>query len=92
MEMVKGDATVVIVSHNAAILREICDRVIFNNYRIIQVKHSSVYHNEHSATKTNGVFDKYLLLFKRYYHMGWSRVYLKRKRNRPNVLFFILVI
>lgn len=28
MEMVKGDATVVIVSHNAAILREICDRVI----------------------------------------------------------------
>ena len=28
MEMVKGDATVVIVSHNAAILREICDRVM----------------------------------------------------------------
>jgi ABC-type polysaccharide/polyol phosphate transport system ATPase subunit len=28
MEMVRGDATVVIVSHNAAILREICDRVI----------------------------------------------------------------
>lgn len=28
MEMVKGEATVVIVSHNAAILREICDRVV----------------------------------------------------------------
>jgi ABC-type polysaccharide/polyol phosphate transport system ATPase subunit len=28
MEMVKGDATVVIVSHNAAILRDICDRVM----------------------------------------------------------------
>lgn len=28
MEMVKGDATVVIVSHNAPILREICDRVM----------------------------------------------------------------
>jgi ABC-type polysaccharide/polyol phosphate transport system ATPase subunit len=28
MEMVKGDATVVIVSHNAGILREICDRVM----------------------------------------------------------------
>lgn len=31
MEMVKGDATVVIVSHNAAILREICDRVVCLN-------------------------------------------------------------
>ena len=28
MEMVKGDATVVIVSHNAEILRDICDRVV----------------------------------------------------------------
>lgn len=28
MEMVKGEATVVIVSHNAAILREICDRIV----------------------------------------------------------------
>ena len=28
MEMVKGDATVVIVSHNAVILREICDRAM----------------------------------------------------------------
>jgi ABC-type polysaccharide/polyol phosphate transport system ATPase subunit len=28
LEMVKGDATVVIVSHNAVILREICDRVM----------------------------------------------------------------
>jgi len=28
MEMVKGDATVVIVSHNAEILRDICDRVL----------------------------------------------------------------
>jgi len=28
MEMVKGSATVVIVSHNAAILRDICDRVM----------------------------------------------------------------
>lgn len=31
MEMVRGKATVVIVSHNAAILREICDRVICLN-------------------------------------------------------------
>jgi ABC-type polysaccharide/polyol phosphate transport system ATPase subunit len=31
MEMVKGDATVVIVSHNAAILRDICDRVMCVN-------------------------------------------------------------
>tara|TARA_B100001989_G_scaffold60872_1_gene40758 strand:+ start:2088 stop:2834 length:747 start_codon:yes stop_codon:yes gene_type:complete len=28
LEMVKGDATVVIVSHNAQILRDLCDRVI----------------------------------------------------------------
>ena len=28
MEMVKGEATVVLVSHNAGILREICDRVV----------------------------------------------------------------
>jgi ABC-type polysaccharide/polyol phosphate transport system ATPase subunit len=35
MEMVQGKATVVIVSHNAAILREICDRVIcLNNGKI----------------------------------------------------------
>jgi len=35
MEMVRGKATVVIVSHNAAILREICDRVIcLNNGKI----------------------------------------------------------
>lgn len=35
MEMVKGEATVVIVSHNAAILREICDRVVcLNNGKV----------------------------------------------------------
>ena len=28
LEMVKSDATVVIVSHNAQLLRDICDRVI----------------------------------------------------------------
>ena len=31
MEMVKSDATVVLVSHNAGILREICDRVVCLN-------------------------------------------------------------
>ena len=35
MDMVKGEATVVIVSHNAAILREICDRVVcLNNGKV----------------------------------------------------------
>ena len=35
MEMVKGDATVVMVSHNAEVLREICDRVVcLNNGKI----------------------------------------------------------
>ena len=31
MEMVKGEATVVMVSHNADILRDICDRVVCLN-------------------------------------------------------------
>jgi len=31
IEMVKGEATVVMVSHNAEILREICDRVVCLN-------------------------------------------------------------
>ena len=35
MEMVKGEATVVMVSHNAGILRDICDRVVcLNNGKI----------------------------------------------------------
>ena len=42
MDMVKGDATVVIVSHNAAILREICDRVVCLNKGIIDTVSSDV--------------------------------------------------
>ena len=42
MDMVKGDATVVIVSHNAAILREICDRVVCMNNGIIDTVSSDV--------------------------------------------------
>lgn len=67
---------------------EICDRTIANNYKIIQVKNSFVYHDEHSATKTKGLLEKYYLLYKRYYHMGWSRVYLKRKRGKKTAKLF----
>jgi GT2 family glycosyltransferase len=71
---------------------EICDRVIANNYQIIQVKNSLVYHNEHSATKTKGLIEKYYLLYKRYNYMGWSRIYLKRKRGKKTTkLFFSLI-
>jgi N-acetylglucosaminyl-diphospho-decaprenol L-rhamnosyltransferase len=71
---------------------EICDRVIANNYKIIQVKNSLVYHNEHSATKTNGLIEKYYLLYKRYNHMGWSRVYLKRKRGKKTTKLFASLV
>jgi GT2 family glycosyltransferase len=71
---------------------EICDRVIANNYQIIQVKNSLVYHNEHSATKTKGLIEKYYLLYKRYNYMGWSRVYLKRKRGKKTAKLFISLV
>ena len=71
---------------------ELCDRVIANKYKIIQVKTAFVYHQEHSATKTKGMLEKYLLLYKRYSHMGWSRVYLKRKRGKANIDIFISLV
>jgi N-acetylglucosaminyl-diphospho-decaprenol L-rhamnosyltransferase len=71
---------------------EISDRLIANNYQIIQVKNSLVYHNEHNATKTNGVIEKYYLLYKRYNYMGWSRAYLKRKRGKKTTKLFISLI
>jgi ABC-type polysaccharide/polyol phosphate transport system ATPase subunit len=42
MEMVKSEATVVIVSHNAVILREICDRVVCLNQGKIDLLSSDV--------------------------------------------------
>ena len=42
MEMVKGDATVVVVSHNASILREVCDRVICMNKGEIDILSNDV--------------------------------------------------
>jgi dTDP-4-dehydrorhamnose reductase len=59
---------------------ELCERVINNGYKNILVKNSIVWHNDHSSTKTNNIIEKYKLLFKRYYYMGWSRTYLKRHK------------
>ena len=71
---------------------EICDRAIKHNYKIIQVKDSFAYHNEHSATATKGLIQKYYLLYKRYNYMGWSRIYLKRKRGKKPTKLFISLI
>jgi N-acetylglucosaminyl-diphospho-decaprenol L-rhamnosyltransferase len=72
---------------------ELCDRVIQNQYKIIMVKKALVYHNQHSSTKVNNVKEKYFLLFKRYYHMGWSRTYLKQIRGKPlTKIVFSLII
>ena len=68
---------------------ELCERAIANNYKVIQVKNSLVYHNDHSSTKTNGLIEKYFLLYKRYNYMGWSRVYLKRKRGKKPLKLFL---
>ena len=49
MEMVKGDATVVLLSHNASILREVCDRVICMNKGKIDIMSDDI----------NSVIDRY---------------------------------
>ena len=49
MEMVKGDATVVVVSPNASILREVCDRVICMNKGKIDIMSDDI----------NSVIDRY---------------------------------
>ena len=64
---------------------EICDRAIANNLKVIQVKHSYVWHQDHSATKTKNIVDKYSLLYRRYYYMGWGRTYLKIKRQKLSI-------
>ena len=49
MEMVKGNETVVVVSHNASILREVCDRVICMNKGKIDIMSDDI----------NSVIDRY---------------------------------
>lgn len=72
---------------------ELCDRVIHNQYKIIMVKKALVYHNQHSSTKVNNLKEKYFLLFKRYYYMGWSRTYLKQQRGKSLArIFFSLIM
>lgn len=70
---------------------DICDRVIKNGYKNILVKDSVVWHNDHSSTKTHGIIAKYLLLYKRYYYMGWSRTYLKRSSVKKRQIWSHLI-
>ena len=60
---------------------EISDRSRFNKYKNILVKSSFAYHKDHSASFSKTSTEKYQLLYKRYWYMGWSRAYLKRKRG-----------
>jgi ABC-type polysaccharide/polyol phosphate transport system ATPase subunit len=56
LEMVKGDATVIIVSHNEAILKEICDRLICLNEGKIDIASDdfeSVVSRYHELSKIN---------------------------------------
>lgn len=70
---------------------ELCDRVIKNGYKNILVKNSTVWHNDHSSTKTNNIIGKYKLLYQRYYYMGWSRTYLKRNRIKKSQIWSHLI-
>ena len=71
---------------------ELCDRAIANNYKVIQVKNSICFHNDHSSTYTNNYYEEIYMIFKRYYHMGWSRTYIKKKRGKKSLKLFSSLI
>lgn len=60
---------------------ELCKRSLDNGYLNVLVKESYSFHRDHSATKTTTTLEKYKLLYKRYWYMGWSKAYLKRKKR-----------
>ena len=51
-------------------------------YKNIIAKNIYVFHNQHSSTKTQGMCSWLKLYFKRYWYLGWSKTYLKLKRNK----------
>ena len=71
---------------------ELCSRSIKQGYKNALVKNAHSYHKDHSSTKTEGILEKYHLLYKRNWYIGWSKSYLKRKNKIYPIIFIKALI
>lgn len=60
---------------------ELSQRSIAKGYKNILVKNAHVFHYGQKSTEIHGTLAKYKMLYFRQWHQGWSKSYLKRKRN-----------
>ncbi len=65
---------------------ELSKRILANNYKNALVKEAFCSHFESNSTKTKSKIESAMLTYKRNWHIGWSKSYLKKKKLR-SVIF-----
>ena len=66
---------------------ELCKRSIKEGHKNILVKNSFCKHVQSTSTATKSLFEKYFLLYKRHWHMGWSKMHLKKNKSLTSFIF-----
>ncbi len=72
--------------------QELSRRIIANGYKNALVKEAICSHFQSSSTKTRSFIDSLLLSYKRNWHIGWSKSYLKKKSFKSVIFSVILKI
>ncbi len=70
---------------------ELCKRSKKEGYKNILVKDSFCKHAQSTSTSAGSIFEKYYILYKRHWHMGWSKMYLKRNKRPISFIFSFFI-
>ena len=60
---------------------EISNRSIDNGYKNILVKNSYCFHANQSSVEITSKWHKYKMIYFRYWHQGWGKTYLKKRKK-----------